>query len=86
MNDEYYEWEMHVFFDDAFKDGVQNKYVEFLLTAVQDEGRKWYKKYWGSGNRHPDRYETPYGGRLVWTLPGGTQGSDSVMRSYKIHH
>ena len=30
-------------------ESVPNKYVEFLLQSVQDEGRKWYKKYWGGG-------------------------------------
>ena len=106
MNDDYYEWEMHIFFDDAFKlnecekcvkrakeveekndcqkcsESVPNKYVEFLLKSVQDEGLKWYsKKFWGSGHRHPERYETPYGGRLVWTLPGTTQVGNSIIVS-----
>ena len=35
LNDDYYEWEMHIFFDDAFKEGAPNKYVEFLLKSVQ---------------------------------------------------
>ena len=34
----------------------------------------------------PERYATPYGGRLVWTLPGGTQIICHLKDKAKIRH
>ena len=39
---------------------------------MDEQGKKWY----GARNMKvpdPAKYTTPYGGRLVWTLPGSTQ-------------
>ena len=82
---------MHIFFDDAMtlnddKQLVPNKYVKFLCTAVRDEGRKWYKSFWSKGREHPQKCETPYGGRLVWSLPGGTQIICHLKDKNKIRH
>ena len=91
LNDDFYEWEMHIFFDDAMtlnddKQLEPNKYVKFLCTSVRDEGRKWYKKFWGKGREHPQKCQTPYGGRLVWSLPGGTQIICHLKDKQKIRH
>ena len=42
------------------------------MKTMKIQGDNWY------GARKmkvpdPEKYETPYGGRLVWTLPGSTQ-------------
>ena len=73
-----YEWETHIFFDDAFEPDntgrfrVVNQFVKLLVEQVDEQGKKWY------GPRKmkvpsPIKYPTPYGGRLVWTLPGDTK-------------
>ena len=75
-----YEWETHIFFDDAFEPGPEdlgnprqvNPFVKLLIKQVDIQGKKVY------GARKMKvppavKYETPYGGRLVWTLPGKTK-------------
>lgn len=74
--DDYYEIETHIFFDDAFfryKDDKQqlpylNEHVKTLIKCVDESVEKIH----GSGLKlyPPMKYPTPYGGRLVWTLPG----------------
>ena len=39
---------------------------------MDEQGRKWYETR-NMKVPDPTKYTTPYGGRLVWTLPGGTQ-------------
>ena len=88
-----YEWEAHIFFDDAFEPGPDdlgnprqvNQFVKLLIQQVDVEGKKWY------GPRKmkippPVKYTTPYGGRLVWTLPGETQIICHLKDKEKIRH
>ncbi|KAK6165558.1 hypothetical protein SNE40_022465 [Patella caerulea] len=69
-----YEFEAHIFFDDAFFDDIEtgehkvNSYVKQMISTL---------KIAVSSIHHnkicvdqPRNYETPYGGRLEWTLPG----------------
>jgi hypothetical protein len=52
---------------------------------VDEQGKKWY----GSRNMkvpHPTRYPTPYGGRLVWVLPGATKIICHLKDKNKIRH
>ena len=111
MNDpDYYEWETHIFFDDAMepddegKDFVPNQFVTLLCTMVQEVGSlmficcvyvyifcllfqeayKWYKHK--NAVPHPQKYPTPYGGRLIWTMPGGTQIICHLKDKNKIRH
>ena len=53
------------------KDNV-NSYVKDLIGAVDEYGKQWYGKY-GMDIPELEKYVTPYGGRLVWTLPGTTK-------------
>ena len=49
-----------------------NQFVRLLINTMDEQGKKWY----GARNMKvpdPAKYATPYGGRLVWTLPGSTQ-------------
>ena len=76
---DYYEWETHIFFDDCMERSAEvkdefivNQFVRLLVSSVEEWGQKWY------GQRRlavkpPVKIPTPYGGRLVWQLPGGTQ-------------
>lgn len=74
----YYVFETHIIFDDAFKDGqdalgrkcrVINEYVQTLISTVNEAACSVY----GLNDiclRPPRVLDTPYGGRLVWTMPG----------------
>ena len=49
-----------------------NQFVRLLVNTMDEQGKKWY----GARNmKVPEaiKYTTPYGGRLVWNLPGSTQ-------------
>ncbi|XP_014204894.1 uncharacterized protein LOC106636864 [Copidosoma floridanum] len=78
---DYYELEVHVFFDDAFKcmhDCVGRCMHDENKTQVNDwvmEFVKTVEKCVRARNMRPMapiKYPTPYGGRLVWTLPDKT--------------
>ena len=63
-DEDFYEWEMHIFFDDAFDMSGEkvNKFVLNLLDLLKEKGIKLQKSL-----------DTPYGGQLVWKLPGKTE-------------
>ena len=49
-----------------------NQFVRLLIDTMDTQGKKWY----GCRNMKvpdPTKEITPYGGRLIWTLPGSTQ-------------
>ena len=71
--------------DDEGKDFVVNQFVRLLIDQVDDQGKKWY------GRRRmkvppPIKYTTPYGGRLVWILPGETKIICHLKDKNKIRH
>ncbi|XP_041369704.1 chitin synthase chs-2-like [Gigantopelta aegis] len=76
--DDYYEFEVHIMFDDALMDEVYdkkktgrrvpNEYVLLLLQLMDDALSRVHNKH--IGLPEPDKYMTPYGARLEWTLPG----------------
>ena len=110
--EDFYEWEAHIFFDDAMIDMyrvnmynrkpdtkkvwwtddnseeevenqmkkikddkskiVLNDYVVDLIETVKEYGEEWYKKI-NIDLQPPVKMITPYGGRIEWTLPGGTK-------------
>ena len=45
---DYYEWETHIFFDDAFepddsgKHFVANQFVKLLVKEMDEQGKRWY--------------------------------------------
>ena len=64
QNDEdVYDWEMHIFFDNAFDASGKNvnKYVTCLLELMKEKGIALESVM-----------ETPYGGQIIWRLPGLT--------------
>ncbi|KAJ8936720.1 hypothetical protein NQ318_007079 [Aromia moschata] len=74
----YYEFETHVLFDDAFvrtsqddQDPHVNQYVLDLIESVSMAASEVHRT--NVRIRPPTIYPTPYGGRLVWTLPGKTK-------------
>lgn len=79
----------HIFFDDAFEkspeqESIVNTYVK-LLVSVMDEAATLVHET-RVRIRPPMKYPTPYGGRLVWTLPGKTKLYAHLKDKNKIRH
>ncbi|KAG8237767.1 hypothetical protein J437_LFUL017831 [Ladona fulva] len=73
---DYYKLEVHIFFDDAFTineddEKVVNQFVKYLMETIDDAAIHVHEAH--IKIRAPKKYPTPYGGRLVWTLPGKTK-------------
>ncbi|GJQ87499.1 hypothetical protein Trydic_g10257 [Trypoxylus dichotomus] len=75
---DYYELETHIFFDDAFvrvsqddPDPLVNDFVRTLVSSIDEAASVVHEV--NIRLRPPKRIITPYGGRLVWTLPGKTK-------------
>ena len=75
VDPDFYEWETHILFDDAFELGdndeneqVVNQFVKQLVRIIDDAGSFVHCKK--IKVKPPVMIPTPYGGRLVWTLPG----------------
>ena len=92
--DDFYEWEAHVFFDDCMAisedpedEGkpIVNKYVVDLINTVDKYGDEWYGRI-GVKFPKPTKILTPYGGRLVWRLPGGSDLVVHLKDKNKIRH
>jgi len=90
IDPDYYEFETHIFFDDAFEmneDGIEvvvNKFVRDLMDTIDVAAKDVY----GSDYyiRPPVKFPTPYGGRLMWTLPGKTLMVVHLKNKDKIRH
>ena len=62
-----------------------NTFVVDLVNSVEKFGKKWYgKRKLGVGP--PTKMETPYGGRIIWTLPGETKIVCHLKDKNKIRH
>ncbi|XP_011705416.1 PREDICTED: uncharacterized protein LOC105460624 isoform X2 [Wasmannia auropunctata] len=93
--EDYYELETHIFFDDAFccmhgcvglcnhdeNETQVNQYVITLVETVQTNVENLCMR-----SSPPTKYPTPYGGRLVWTLPGKTNLVVHLKDKNKIRH
>ena len=85
---DYFHWELHVFFDDAMTTNsngkvIVNSFVETLMKTVENYGEKYYGDTW---QLKLTKFQTPYGGRLVWQLPGGTSIVVHLKNKKKIRH
>lgn len=87
---DYYDFEIHIIFDDAFELNddvdkfVPNSFVKQLMECMEDAARSVVK-----GPiiiSPPTKYVTPYGGRLVWTMPGHTKMNVHIKDKNKIRH
>ncbi|KYN42444.1 Chitin synthase 3 [Trachymyrmex septentrionalis] len=93
--EDYYELETHIFFDDAFccmhgcislcnhdeNETQVNQYVITLVETVQRNVENLCMRF-----SPPTKYPTPYGGRLVWSLPGKTNLIVHLKDKNKIRH
>ena len=91
VDQDYYEWETHILFDDAFEVGdnpeeaqVINQFVRLLVETMNKAGSHFYKEK--IKIKPCKKYPTPYGGRLVWTLPGKTRIVCHLKDKEKIRH
>ncbi|XP_011291179.1 chitin synthase chs-2 [Musca domestica] len=90
----YYELETNIFFDDAFvldekyvenpKNPPLNEYVKLLITSIDKAAFEVYGV--NIKIKPPVKIETPYGGRLVWTLPGRSKMIAHLKNKDKIRH
>ena len=79
VDPDYYQWETHILFDDCMtldtsgpeEDKLVNKFVKQLVNLIDEAASRHYGKK--VKIKPCKKYPTPYGGRLVWTLPGKTQ-------------
>ncbi|XP_040583648.1 chitin synthase chs-2 [Lepeophtheirus salmonis] len=91
VDTDYYEFETHIFFDDAFEisdvcdDWMQvNQFVRMFVECVDEAGS--YVHQTNIRLRPPKKIPTPYGGRLVYTLPGKTKMIVHMKDKMKIRH
>ncbi|KAL4227394.1 hypothetical protein ACF0H5_012837 [Mactra antiquata] len=87
---DYYDLEIHIIFDDAFELNddvdkfVPNTFLKQLMECMEDAARSVVK-----GPiiiSPPSKYVTPYGGRLVWIMPGHTKMIVHIKDKNKIRH
>ncbi|XP_061164529.1 chitin synthase chs-2-like [Saccostrea echinata] len=88
---DYYEFEAHVFFDDAFQahgdeDFIYqvNDFVHLLVNCIDIAASAVHKTVMIIPP--PVKYPTPYGGRLEWQLPGGNKIIAHLKDKAKIRH
>merc|ERR1719334_482213 len=91
VDPDYYEFETHIFFDDAFElsdvsdDWMQtNSFVREFVNCIDEAGS--YVHQTNIRLRPPKKVPTPYGGRLVYTLPGKTKMFIHMKDKLKIRH
>lgn len=80
----YYEIEINVFFDDAFEDNDMNMYVKRFIEVINEAANHVHKA--NTVMKKPIATATPYGGRLVWSLPEGTRLIAHLKDSLLIRH
>ncbi|XP_070509753.1 chitin synthase chs-2 isoform X2 [Chironomus tepperi] len=91
VDPDYYEFETHIFFDDAFEisdhsdDDIQvNRFVKLLVNTLDEAASDVHQTQ--IRLRAPKKYPAPYGGRLVWTLPGKTKMIAHLKDKDRIRH
>jgi len=91
VDPDYYEFETHIYFDDAFEisdvcdDWNQvNQFVRDFVACVDLAGS--YVHMTNIRLRPPKKVPTPYGGRLIYTLPGKTKMIVHMKDKSKIRH
>ncbi|CAF4051928.1 unnamed protein product [Adineta steineri] len=86
---DYYEYEGHIFFDDATEEDenneqVPNKFVQQLLGVIDRAATAIHQC--PMKIPPPFKTPTPYGGRLTWILPGGNFLIAHIKDKTKIRH
>ncbi|XP_014616657.1 PREDICTED: uncharacterized protein LOC106793893 [Polistes canadensis] len=91
VDPDYYEFETHIFFDDAFElsdhdenESQVNRFVKLLVSTLDEAATDVHRTR--THVKDPKKFPTPYGGRLVWTLPGKTKMIAHLKDKSKIRH
>uniref|UniRef100_A0AAN0LHG8 chitin synthase n=1 Tax=Polyphagotarsonemus latus TaxID=1204166 RepID=A0AAN0LHG8_9ACAR len=87
---DYYEFEVHIYFDDAFEldyesgEQVVNSYVKDFFEVLDEAASNVHRTE--VELKPPKKYPTPYGGRLEWKLPGNNKLYIHLKDKLKIRH
>ncbi|XP_013133727.1 PREDICTED: uncharacterized protein LOC106099671 isoform X2 [Papilio polytes] len=91
VDPDYYEFETHIFLDDAFEisdhsddDSQVNRFVKLLVDTIDEAASNVHQTI--IRIRPPKKYPAPYGGRLTWVLPGKTKMICHLKDKAKIRH
>ncbi|XP_050429583.1 chitin synthase chs-2 [Adelges cooleyi] len=91
VDPDYYEFETHIFLDDGFEISDENddwsqvnRFVKLFVTTIDEAATHVHET--NIRIKPPTKYPTPYGGRLVWTLPGKTKLTVHIKDKSKIRH
>ncbi|XP_071036009.1 chitin synthase chs-2 isoform X1 [Parasteatoda tepidariorum] len=91
VDPDYYEFEVHVFFDDAYElcDGddeemVANRFVKQLVHIMDVAASNVHQC--NIKLKPPKKIPTPYGGKLIWTMPGKNKLIAHLKDKVKIRH
>ncbi|KAF7489320.1 Chitin synthase 8 [Sarcoptes scabiei] len=91
VDPDYYEFEVHIFFDDAFElcdendeDMVVNRFVKQFVEVIDTAAS--YVHQCNIKLKVPKKYPTPYGGRLEWLMPGQNKLIAHLKDKMKIRH
>ncbi|XP_033728584.1 chitin synthase chs-2-like isoform X2 [Pecten maximus] len=91
VDPDYYEFEVHIFFDNAFEahdddeyEYRANTFVKQMINVLDEAASKVHKVMVKISP--PTKYPTPYGGRLEWTLPGNNKLTVHLKDNAKIRH
>ncbi|CAC5394645.1 CHS1 [Mytilus coruscus] len=88
---DYFEHEIHLIFDDAFetdkksRQRLPNEWVKQLVECMEEASTSVARGRLQWDNK-PTKTTTPYGGRLNWTMPGGTEMTIHLKDKDKIRH
>lgn len=87
----FFSFPAHIFFDDAFElcdhdenESQVNRFVKLLVATLDEAASDVHQTRMHV--RAPTKYPTPYGGRLVWILPGKTKMIAHLKDKAKIRH
>ncbi|KAL3836166.1 hypothetical protein ACJMK2_021608 [Sinanodonta woodiana] len=89
LDRDYYDYEAHIFFDDAMElndneEFVPNKFVKLFVELVEEAASCVHEKHMDI--KDPYRIPTPYGGQLIWQMPGGNLLFLHMKDKNKIRH
>ncbi|KAJ6216762.1 hypothetical protein RDWZM_007919 [Blomia tropicalis] len=91
VDPDYYEFEVHIFFDDAFElcdendeDMVVNRFVKQFVEVIDTSAS--YVHQCNIKLKMPKKFPTPYGGRLEWAMPGQNKLIAHLKDKMKIRH
>ncbi|XP_041976394.1 chitin synthase chs-2 isoform X2 [Aricia agestis] len=91
VDPDYYEFETHIFLDDAFEisdhsddDSQVNRFVKLLVDTIDEAASEVHQTI--IRVRPPKKFPAPYGGRLTWVLPGKTKMICHLKDKAKIRH